>query len=92
VPLEWAGQKADVRILADRIIIQTGGGEPITHPRLSGKFTQARWLGPPRQHPRLRVGQPQAAPRFAWQDELVAGEVEVRELLAYQQLLEEVVR
>ena len=92
VPLEWAGQPVGVRILSDQIIIQAGAQEAVSHPRLSGKFTQARWLGPPRQYRRRPANPPQAAPPLAWSAEWVAGEVEVRELAAYQQLLEEVAR
>jgi transposase len=90
VPLEWVGQQAAVRILADQIIITTGKGEPLTHARLQGKFVQARWLGPPRHYARLSASPPEAPPRFALSDEFGLGEVEVRELAAYQQLLEEV--
>jgi len=92
VPLEWIGQQAAVRLLADQIIIQAGSQEPVSHPRLSGKFTQARWLGPPRDYRRHPAKLLPAAPLYAFNDELVAGEVEVRELAAYQQLLEEVAR
>jgi transposase len=92
VPLEWVGRVAAVRILTDQVIIQAGGSEPVSHPRLSGKFAQACWLGPPRQYSRQPAGPPQAASRLAWAEELAVGEVEVRELTAYQQLLEEVAR
>src|SRR5262249_32975346 len=92
VPLEWIGQPACVRILADQVIIQAGTQQPITHARLNGKFTQPPSLRPPRQYRRRQISPPEAAPHLAWGDELVLGEVEVRELAAYEQLLEEVVR
>ena len=91
VPLEWVGQQACVRILADQVIIQVGTQTPVIHARLPGKFSQASWLGPPRQYGRRPTRPPEMAP-FAWSDELVSGEVEVRELATYEQLLEEVVR
>lgn len=89
VPLEWIGQKADVRILPDQIIITTGTGAPLTYTRLPGKFAQARWLGPPRQYRSHLATPPSDASRLL-DDEFGLGEVEVRELSAYEQLLEEV--
>jgi transposase len=90
VPVEWVGQKADVRILPEQIIISCGSSERVTHSRLSGKFEVARWLGPPRCYRKQTLPIVPAPPRFDLAFELQSGEVESRSLACYEQLLEEV--
>jgi hypothetical protein len=90
VPVEWVGNKADVRILPEQIIISCDTAEPITHPRLSGKFGVARWIGQPRSFARHQLSAESQPPRFDLSYEFYCGEVEVRSLASYEQLLEEV--
>ena len=47
VPLEWAGQRVEVRIQREEIWIGWTEAEPVQHARLSGKHKVARWNGPP---------------------------------------------
>lgn len=91
VPLEWAGQRVEVRIQREEIWIRWGEAEPVRHARLSGKHQVARWNGSPRRVPVRRsstspAGPPRLDPIFLGR----LGEVEMRPLYRYERLLEEV--
>jgi hypothetical protein len=89
VSLEWAGQKVEVRLLAEELWITRAGAAPLRHVRLQGKHQVARWEGPPRRVPGREVaplGPPQLDPLFY--PEL--GEVEVRPLERYEAVVEAV--
>jgi len=91
VPLEWAGQRVEVRIQREEIWIRWAEAEPVQHARLCGKHKVARWNGPPRQVPARRsstspAGPPRLDPIFLGR----LGEVEARPLYRYERLLEEV--
>ena len=89
-PAEWVGQQVEVRLSTDRIIITNGTGEPLSYPRLAGKFLTARWSGTPRSWPRQRSGSIVGPPRLDPALPLAIGEVEMRSLAAYEALVEEV--
>ncbi|HKV12879.1 MAG TPA: IS21 family transposase, partial [Thermoanaerobaculia bacterium] len=91
VPLDWVGQRVQVRIQREAIWIHGEPVEPVEHARLGGKYQVARWHGAPRQVPPRRSAQPAGGPpRFdpVFLGEL--GEVETRALHRYERLLEEV--
>jgi transposase len=91
VPLDWVGQRVEVRIQREAIWIHGEPVEPVQHVRLVGKSQVARWNGAPRQVPPRRAARPAAGPpRFdpVFLGEL--GEVETRPLHRYERLLEEV--
>ena len=91
VPLDWVGQRVEVRIQREAIWIHGKPVEPVQHVRLIGKYQVARWNGAPRQVPPRRAARPAAGPpRFdpVFLGEL--GEVEARPLHRYERLLEEV--
>ncbi len=91
VPLEWAGQKVEVRIQQEEIWIRWEPAEPVKHPRLGGKHQVARWNGPPRSAPVACAAKPPAGPpRFDPAFLSGLGEVETRPLHRYERLLEEV--
>jgi transposase len=90
-PVEWVGHQVEVRLLADRITITNGTGEPLNYPRLVGKFLTARWSGERRSWPRQRSGSVVRPPRLDPAYPLAVGEVELRPLAAYEALIEEVV-
>jgi hypothetical protein len=90
VPLEWAGQTVEVRILAQEVWITHAGAAPVCHSRLLGKHQVARWQGPPRQLPRRATapcaGPPRLDPSFLGE----LGEVALRPLERYEAAVEEV--
>jgi transposase len=91
VPLDWVGQRVEVRIQREAIWIHGEPVEPVQHVRLVGKYQVARWNGAPRQVPPRRAARPAAGPpRFdpVFLGEL--GDVETRPLHRYERLLEEV--
>jgi transposase len=90
-PVEWVGQQVEVRLLADRVLITNGNGEPLSYPRLQGKFLTASWSRAPRSWPRQKAGFVVGLPRLDPSYPLAVGEVELRPLAAYEALLEEVV-
>jgi hypothetical protein len=89
-PVEWVGQQVEVRLSADRIAITNGANEPLSYPRLKGKFLTASWSGAPRSWPRHKSGLIVGPPRLDPAYPLTVGEVEVRSLAAYEALIEEV--
>lgn len=89
-PTEWVGQQVEVRLLADRIMITNGSGEPLSYPRLRGKFLTASWGGTPRSWARQKSGSILGPPRLDPSYSLAVGEVETRPLAAYEALIEEV--
>jgi hypothetical protein len=91
-PVEWVGQQVEVRLSADRIAITNGMNEPLSYPRLKGKFLTANWSGTPRSWPRQKSGLIVGPPRLDPAYPLTVGEVEVRSLAAYEALIEEVQR
>jgi hypothetical protein len=90
-PVEWVGHQVEVRLLADRIVITNGTGDPLNYPRLQGKFLTATWSGAPRSWPRQKTGLVVGPPRLDPAYPLAVGEVEMRSLAAYEALIEEVV-
>jgi hypothetical protein len=91
VPLEWAGQRVEVRIQGEEIWLRLADGEPVQHTRLSGKHQVARWNGPARLVPVRRAStSPSGPPRFDPAFLGGLGEVETRPLCRYERLLEEV--
>ena len=90
VPLEWAGQTVEVRIVAEEVWITRAGAEPVCHRRLAGKHQVARWQGPPRQlparEPVASAGPPRWDPAFL----VDLGEVAQRPLERYEAAVEEV--
>lgn len=91
VPLEWAGQTVEVRILAEEVWITRAGAEPVCHRRLPGKHQVARWQGPPRKLPARKpvaasAGPPRWDPAFL----VDLGEVALRPLERYEAAVEEV--
>jgi transposase len=84
VPLDWAGQRVEVRIVSGELWITRAGAEPVRHLRLQGKHQVARWEGPPRKLP-ARGGIPPAGPPTLDPDFLQElGEVEARPLERYE--------
>jgi len=92
VPLEWVGQKVEVRLQAQEVILSRAESEQITYARLTGKFEMAKWQGAPRSYCRTAEGTMGGPPRFDLSYCLAAGEVESRSLDFYQQIAEEVER
>ena len=90
VPLEWAGQTVEVRLLAEEVWITLSGAEAVRHPRLSGKHQVARWNGPPRQGPQRGALPVAGPPRFDPSCFGQIGEVDIRPLGRYEAMLEPV--
>ena len=91
VPLEWVGQKVEVRIQQEEIWLRWEQAEPVQHARLCGKHQVARWNGSPRSVPVARAAKaPAGPPRFDPAFLGGLGEVETRPLHRYERLLEEV--
>jgi len=90
VPLEWAGQTVEVRILAQEVWIRCAGAEPVCHSRLLGKHQVARWQGPPRQLPPREPSPPAGPPRWDPAFLVDLGEVSLRPLECYEAAVEEV--
>jgi len=88
-PIEWVGQQVEVRLLADQIMITNGTGEPLSYPRLKGKFSTASWNGTARSWPRQRSVTTAKPPHLDPAYPLTIGEVELRPLAAYEALIEE---
>lgn len=87
-PADWVGSRIDVRISNDRVTLTNGRQEPLSYPRLNGKFQTMRWSGDPRSLTlRNRMG---GLPRLDPVYPLMIGEVEQRSLAAYEALIEEV--
>jgi len=64
VPLDWAGQRVEVRLLAEELWITRTGADPVRHVRLQGKHQVARWEGPPRRLPARGGVPPAGAPKL----------------------------
>lgn len=90
VPLEWAGQRVEVRLQAEEVWITLSGAEAVRHPRLSGKHQVARWNGPPRRGPQRGALPPTGPPRFDPSSFGEIGQVDVRPLVRYEAMLEQV--
>lgn len=90
VPLSWAGEEVEVRVLAAEIWIHRSGVDPVHYPRLSGKHQVARWKGPARTVPRRPTEPLAGPPRFDPAYVELIGEVEVRPLNCYEGLVEQV--
>ena len=84
VPLDWAGHRVEVQILAEAIVLCRPEMQPIRHARLSGKHQVGRWSGAPRVVPQSVAspaeGPPQLDPAYLG----VAAEVVVRSLEEYE--------
>jgi len=87
-PVEWVGDRVEVRVLADRILITNGTGEPLDYPRLKGKYSTAGWSGAPRSWPGQRAATVVKPPHLDPTYPLAIGEVEIRSLAAYEALIE----
>jgi len=87
-PVEWVGDRVEVRVLADRILISNGTGEPLDYPRLKGKYSTAGWSGSPRSWPGQRAASVVKPPHLDPTDPLAVGDVEIRSLAAYEALIE----
>jgi hypothetical protein len=84
VPLDWAGQRVEVRIVSAELWITRAGADPVGHVRLQGKHQVARWEGPARRLPARGAG-PCAGPPTLDPDFLQElGEVEARPLERYE--------
>jgi len=91
VPLEWSGERVEVRIQSEEVWITRPGAEPVQHARLEGKHQVARWSGAPRHvPPRGTSSSPAGPPRFDPAFLADLGEVEMHSLGRYERLLEEV--
>jgi transposase len=90
VPLEWAGSQVEIRVQAEEIWIGRSGSNAVRHRRLSGKHQVARWDGSPRSCPVKAAAPPLGPPRFDPVYAETVGTVEVRPLLAYENLVEAV--
>jgi hypothetical protein len=90
VPLSWAGEVVEVRVLAEEIWLHRPGVDPVHYARLAGKHQVAHWDGPARAVPRRPVEPATGPPRFdpAYVERI--GEVEVRPLRCYEGVIEEV--
>lgn len=89
VPLEWAGERVEVRIHGEEVWITLPGAEPVRHARLSGKHQVARWNGPPRRLPvRGTSSAPAGPPRFDPEFLGEVGQVEIPPLGRYERLAE----
>jgi len=86
VPFTWAGRDVTVRLLAGEVAIHLEGAEAVTHERISGKHSVARWNGPPRPLPKSARGDVSQAPRLDPAFMQGLGDVEVRELARYQEV------
>lgn len=84
VPLDWAGQRVEVRILAGELWITRAGADPVRHVRLQGKHQVARWEGPPRSLPVRGAVPPVGAPNLDPDFFHELCEVEVRPLESYE--------
>jgi transposase len=84
VPLDWAGQRVEVRLLAEELWITHAGADPVRHVRLQGKHQVARWEGPPRRLPARGGVPPAGAPKLDPDFFHELGEVEVRPLERYE--------
>jgi len=84
VPLDWAGQRVEVRLLAEELWITRTGADPVRHVRLQGKHQVARWEGPPRRLPPRGGVPPAGAPKLDPDFFHQLGEVEVRPLERYE--------
>jgi hypothetical protein len=84
VPLDWAGQRVEVRLLAEELWITRAGADPVRHVRLQGKHQVARWEGPPRRLPARGGVPPAGAPKLDPDFFHEIGEVEVRPLERYE--------
>lgn len=91
-PVAWVGQRIDVCILPEQIILRCGASEAVTHQRLDGKYGLARWPGAPRSWPRPAAVGSLEPPRFDPAYRTAAGEVDERPLACYEALVEEVSR
>jgi transposase len=88
VPLEWAGRRIEVRILAGEIVLRSATGDLVNHARLTGKHQVARWSGPPRRAMRVDGSPLDGPPRFDPAFLGVTAEVAVRPLDHYEALSE----
>jgi hypothetical protein len=86
VPFTWAGRDVTVRLLAGEVVVHLDGQQAVTHERLVGKHTVARWNGPPRPLPRGPKGAAPQPPRLDPAYVQGLGDVEVRELARYQEV------
>lgn len=84
VPLEWAGSRIEVRLLAGEIALRSASGDLVSHARLTGKHQVARWSGPPRKALRATGSPLDGPPRFDPAYLGAAAEVAVRELAQYE--------
>lgn len=86
VPLDWAGHRVEVQILAETVVLCRPEMEPIRHARLSGKHQVGRWSGAPRVVPQSTStpveGPPQLDPAYLG----TAAEVAVRSLEEYEEM------
>lgn len=88
VPLEWAGETVEVRILAEAVWITRAGADPVRHVRLRGKHQVARWEGAPRRLPSRDVVPPAGPPKLDPDFFHELGEVVVRPLESYEAAVE----
>jgi transposase len=90
VPVEWAGERVQVRVLAGEVVIDSERGASVRYERLEGKHKVAPWGGATRSWPRGVSGTGVEAPRFdpVYGEHL--GHVEPRSLSEYAALAEEV--
>jgi transposase len=90
VPLDWSGSAVEVHLQSEEILITKADSDPVRHRRLAGKHQVARWEGPPRSMPRRQDGRSVGAPRFDPIHMSDLGDVAIRTLASYEELVEEV--
>lgn len=90
VPLDWVGERVQVRVLEREVLIDRARGEVVRYERLDGKHRVAHWAGAPRVWPRGAQGLVAERPRFdpVYGEHL--GHVQERSLAEYAALVEEV--
>jgi transposase len=87
VPFTWAGHDVTVRLLGGEVAIHLDADQAVTHERLPGKHSVARWNGPPRVLPSGAKGSAPQPPRLDPAYVQGLGDVQIRELARYQEVM-----
>jgi len=86
VPFEWVGSEVEVQVLAERVEMRAGTGEPVSYGRLAGKRQVAPWAGPARHLPKREAAYSGGPPRFDPVYAVQISEVEIRPLAQYAEV------